>query len=125
MKFTKHPTTGRNVVRGYSDSTVKIGEREVQGSCAFSATDLIENWPPTHINELTLAHFEPLLAWQPEIILLGTGARQHFPSAQLIASVMARGVGLEVMDTGAACRTFNVLVSEERRVVAALLVSAS
>jgi uncharacterized protein len=124
MKFTKHPTTGRNVVRGYSDSTVRIGEREVHGSCAFSATDLMEHWPPTRISELTLAHFEPLLAWQPEIILLGTGARQSFPSAQLIASVMAHGVGLEVMDTGAACRTFNVLASEDRRVVAALVVDA-
>jgi uncharacterized protein len=121
MKFTQHPNTGNNVVRGYTAHSVRIGEREVQGSCAFNATELLEHWPPRAANELTLEHFLPLFNWQPEIILLGTGERQIFPPADLIAAVMARGVGLEVMNTGAACRTYNVLMSEGRRVVAALL----
>jgi uncharacterized protein len=123
MKFTKHPSSGRNVVRGYSANSVQIGERTLRGSCAFNATELLEQWPPNSASELTLEHFLPILAWEPEIILLGTGERQIFPALQLLAEVRARGVGFEVMDTGAACRTFNVLSSEERRVVAALLVS--
>jgi len=121
MKFTQHPTTGRNVVRAYSTQDVHIGERRIVGSCAFDATQLLEHWPPSTSAELTPEHFLPVLAWQPEIILLGTGARQVFPPPQLIAAIMARGVGLEVMDTGAACRTFNVLSSEDRRVAVALL----
>lgn len=122
MKFTQHPNTGSNVVRAYTAHSVRIGEREVHGSCAFSATELLEHWPPRAASELTLEHFLPLFNWQPEIILLGTGERQTFPPPDLIAAVMARGVGLEAMNTGAACRTYNVLMSEGRRVVAALLV---
>jgi len=63
---------------------------------------------------------EPLLALQPELVLLGTGPTQRFPSAALRSAFTARGVGLEAMDLGAACRTFNILVQEERRVAAVL-----
>jgi len=125
MKFTQHPAAGRNVVRAYSAQDVHIGERRIVGSCAFDATHLLDSWPPTSPSELTLEHFLPVLDWQPEIILLGTGVRQIFPPPQLIAAVMARGVGLEVMDTGAACRTFNVLSSEDRRVAVGLVVSVA
>jgi uncharacterized protein len=72
------------------------------------------------VADLALADFEPILALQPEVILLGTGARQQFPPAALLQAVLSRGVGLEVMATDAACRTFNVLASEYRRVAAAL-----
>ena len=62
-----------------------------------------------------------MLALEPEIVVLGSGTRQRFPELQLLAALLSRGIGCEVMDTGAACRTYNVLASEDRRVVAALL----
>ena len=71
-----------------------------------------------------LARLDPsrLLAQDPEIVLLGTGPRQIFPAASFRAQFLSVGIGVEVMDTGAACRTFNVLVAEQRRVVALLMV---
>jgi uncharacterized protein len=74
------------------------------------------------VAELAAEHLERAIALEPEVILLGTGARQHFPAPALLRAMLARGIGLEVMDTAAACRTFNVLASEYRRVVAVLFV---
>ena len=70
---------------------------------------------------MTEQDFAPILSMQPEIVLLGTGSRLCFPAAQLTAGILAAGVGLEVMDTAAPCRTFNILLSEQRSVVAALV----
>ncbi len=70
--------------------------------------------------EITLNHLAPLIAEQPDLILLGTGERQRFPPQELGMGLLARGIGLEVMDTAAACRTYNVLLSEGRAVAAAL-----
>jgi uncharacterized protein len=82
---------------------------------------LVDDWRPQTLDELTEADLEAVLALQPEIVVLGSGTRQRFPDPRLTAAIMARGIGCEVMDTGAACRTYNVLVSEGRRAVAALL----
>lgn len=122
MKFTRELSANVNVVRAYGPGSVRIGERTVSRSCLFSATQLLEAWPPRSVAELTAAHFDAALAWEPEIILLGTGVLQEFPSREIYAAILARGIGFEVMDAGAACRTYNVLVSEDRRVVAGLII---
>jgi uncharacterized protein len=88
-----------------------------------SADSLIEDWTPKTFAELTAAHLEPILALKPELVLLGTGSSQRFPPSAIRSVFTVQGVGLEAMDLGAACRTFNILVQEERRVVAALFVS--
>jgi uncharacterized protein len=75
------------------------------------------------MDELTAADLEPVLALQPEVLLLGSGVRQVFPPHELLARLYAARVGFEVMDTGAACRTYNVLVGEGREVAAALLIT--
>ena len=75
---------------------------------------------PQTLDELSEADLDAVFALQPEIVVLGSGARQRFPDTRLLAVILARGIGCEVMDTGAACRTYNVLVSESRRAVAAL-----
>ena len=120
MKFTLEPGTGANLIRGYSATEIRIGERSVQRSCTITADRLITDWEPESFADLAAAHLEAILALTPEVVLLGTGATQRFASPAVRAVLAQRGVGLEAMQLGAACRTFNVLVQEERRVAAAL-----
>jgi uncharacterized protein len=83
----------------------------------------IEPWDVAGFDALTEAHFAALAALAPEVVLLGTGSRLRFPPARLAAPLARAGIGLEVMDVQAACRTFNILAAEERHVAAALLFS--
>lgn len=120
MKFTLEPASGRNLVRGYSATEIRIGEHTVQGSCIVTADRLITDWEPQAFAELVASHMEAILALAPELVLVGTGETQRFAPHEVREALAARGVGLEAMHLGAACRTFNVLVQEERRVAAAL-----
>lgn len=83
---------------------------------------LITDWPPNAIQGLSADHLDHVLALEPEIILLGTGQRLCFPEVAITARIMEKKIGLEVMDTAAACRTYNVLMTEGRKVAAALLI---
>jgi len=123
MKFTLDRPGTLHIVRGYAPGRLRIGEREFARSVIVSAATLIEDWRPQHIGELTAADLEPALALEPQVLLLGSGARQAFPSPALLAQLYAARVGIEVMDTSAACRTYNVLVGEGRAVVAALIIA--
>jgi uncharacterized protein len=123
MKFTLESTSRVNLIRGYSAHEVRVGEQRLSASCIVSADTVIADWEPASFADLTPAHLERALALKPEVVLLGTGQVQRFPPAAIRQTLAARGVGLEVMDLGAACRTFNILVQEERRVVAALFLS--
>ncbi len=120
MKFTLESSSRVNLVRAYSREELRIGEAHVRSSCIVSADRLITDWPPARVEALRPQHLEALFALEPEVVLLGTGAQQRFPPADVRAAFTARGVGLEVMDLGAACRTYNILVQEERQAVAAL-----
>lgn len=120
MKFTLEGAAPANLIRGYSDSEIRIGGHTVRGSCIVSAETLITAWEPASFAALTTAHLEAILALTPEVVILGTGPRQQFPAAEIRALLASRGVGLEAMALGPACRTFNVLVQEERRVAAGL-----
>lgn len=120
VKFTLDAGVPANLIRGYSETEIRVGARSVRGSCIVTAETVIEQWEPASFAELLPAHLEPILALAPELIVLGTGPHQQFPSAQIRALLAARGVGLEAMALGPACRTFNVLVQEERRVAAGL-----
>ena len=123
MKFTLDRPGTLHVVRGYTPGRLRIGEQEYARSVIVSAATLIADWRPQHIGELTAADLEPALALCPEVLLLGSGARQVFPPHGLLARLHAARVGIEVMDTGAACRTYNVLVGEGRAVAAALIIA--
>ena len=120
MKFSLEPASGTYLIRGYSASELRIGAERVTGSCIVSSEQLITDWAPASFAELGIEHLAPVFALAPELVLLGTGPQQQFAPAALRAEFLSRGVGLEVMQLGAACRTFNVLVQEGRRVVAAL-----
>jgi uncharacterized protein len=121
MRLTDDRIGGALLVRSYSPGEVRVGETVLHRSCLLRADQLIADWRPQRIEELTEADLDAVFALDPEIIVLGSGTRQRFPDARLLATIMARGIGCEVMDTGAACRTYNVLVSEDRRAVAALM----
>lgn len=120
MRLTDDRTGGAFVVRSYSPGEVRVGDAVLHRSCVISAERLIDDWRPQTLDELSAADLEAVFALQPEIVVLGSGARQRFPDTRLLAAILERGIGCEVMDTGAACRTYNVLVSESRRAVAAL-----
>jgi uncharacterized protein len=120
MKFTLEPRARTHLIRGYSAHEIRIGEHVVRGSCILSADQLITAWEPRTFAELGVAHLEALLALSPELVLLATGPTQQFAPREVRAALTQRGIGLEAMHLGAACRTFNVLVQEERRVAAAL-----
>ncbi len=121
MKFSLDTGGGARYVSAYREGALRIGERVYEGHL-FLLPDAVLEWPGGDIATLGVEALEPLLAHDPEILLLGTGARQVFPPFELFAEFSRRGVGFEVMDTAAACRTFNVLLSEDRRVAAALIV---
>lgn len=121
MKLTDERTAGAFIVRSYAPGEVRVGETLLRRSCLVSATQLVEDWRPQSIDELRLEDLDAVLAMEPEIVVLGAGSRQRFPPTEWMAALLTRGIGCEVMETGAACRTYNVLVSEDRKVVAALM----
>jgi uncharacterized protein len=120
MRLTDDTTAGAFLVRSYAPGEVRVGDAVLHRSCLISAERLIDDWRPQTLAELREEDLQAVFALQPEIVVLGSGTRQRFPDARLLGAILARGIGCEVMDTGAACRTYNVLVSESRRAVAAL-----
>lgn len=122
MKFNLDQPSTTHVVRAYGPGLLRIGERSYDSSLILTATRLIERWRPRSMDELEPADLEPVLALRPEVLLLGSGLRQRFPARPLLAALYESRVGFEIMDTGAACRTYNVLVAEGRDAVAALIV---
>jgi uncharacterized protein len=120
MKLSSDTRTDVNVVVGYAATEVRLRERVLRTSTVVTV-DRVVAWPVAGLAELSPAAFDPVLELRPEIILLSTGATQRFPSPEVYAYVQSRGVGFEAMEVGAACRTYNVLLSEDRRVALAVL----
>src|SRR5689334_19155795 len=121
MKFTQQSPAGINLIRRYGSDFVTIGDEEIRRSCLVSATVLVRDWTPRSVDELGSDHLAPIFDLAPEVVVLSTGVTQKFPRAALRAEFSARRIGIEIMEVGAACRTYNVLVSEERKVVGAIL----
>lgn len=124
MRFSLDIDTGRHFIKGYGPGWINVNEREIHRSVIVTPDRLVTDWPPQTFADLEEMHFEAIARLEPEIVLLGTGSRQRFPRPRLIQSLLARGTGVEVMDTAAACRTYNIIMLEERRVAAALLMMA-
>jgi uncharacterized protein len=120
MQLTLEAGAGVNLIRGYSDTEIRIGERSVRRSCVVTADTLITDWEPESYADLKPEHLATLLAHEPEVVVIGTGAVSQFAPASIRGLLAQQGVGLEVMQLGAACRTYNVLVQEQRRVAAVL-----
>jgi uncharacterized protein len=112
---------GGNVFTGYGPGYVMINRERHEQNLVVLRDRLVTDWQPTGFDGLDAAHFAMLAELKPEIVLLGTGERLRFPRPELTRALYEAHIGLEVMDVPAACRTFNFLAAEERKVAAALL----
>jgi len=108
----------------YGPGSVTIDEVDYRQSLVLTASDILCPWPALSLEDLNAETLAPILATNPAVVLLGTGERQRFPDAQTFALFGERGIGLEVMDNGALCRTFNILVAEDRAVTAAVILDS-
>jgi uncharacterized protein len=121
MILTRDYNRGDYQINSYEPGKLVINGQLHTQSMIVSAKSLFE-WQPQSFNELTKKHLEIILTLKPEIVLLGTGKTIIIPEAGILADFINDNIGVEFMDTSAACRTFNVLMSESRNVVAALLI---
>ncbi|RDS85987.1 Mth938-like domain-containing protein [Dyella psychrodurans] len=108
-------------VRRVTPHAVTVVDRELSDSFVLAPDRAIEQWPVSSALALDESHVEGILELKPELVLLGTGARQQFPPASFLAGFLRRGVGIEVMDNAAAARTYDLLAAEGRRVVVAFI----
>lgn len=121
MRFTQDSTSNVNVIRGYGPGELRINDDIFRNTLIVAAASIRSEPGLTTAADLAVEHAAHILEFKPELVLIGTGTRQVFPAPAFGAQFLSSGIGFEVMDTGAACRTFNVLVSEQRRVVALLI----
>jgi len=122
MKFHLATPSG-NVITGQGPGWIRVGSQEYRSGIVVTPETVVPEWAKDGFDALTEADFAALAANAPEIVLLGTGRTLRFPHPRLTRAVAEARIGLEVMDTPAACRTFNILAAEGRRVVAALIVA--
>ena len=119
LKFTRE-LSAKLVIRRVSEHSILVNDEEYSVSIALTPDTLLGTWEAAPIARLEEAHFGAVLDTSPEIVLLGTGPTCLFPPRELTFAFARKGIGLEVMDTAAAARTFNVLATEGRRVAAVL-----
>ncbi|MGH8126476.1 MAG: Mth938-like domain-containing protein [Rhodanobacteraceae bacterium] len=110
-------------VRRADARTVVIVDRRFTASLILARDRVIEDWLVTDVAAMTPAQVQPILALKPDVVLLGTGARQQFPSQAVLAAFLQQGIGVEVMDNAAVARTWDILASERRNVVAAFILA--
>jgi len=122
VKLHLHTSEGANAISGHGDGYVAVNGARIEHAVIVTANRIIDPWPVAAPLAPTFEEFAILLGLQPELIVFGSGANFKFPAPQVMARFSQAGIGFEVMDTPAACRTYNVLMSEGRHVVAALLV---
>ncbi len=121
MQLSHDRAEGYFHVRACRADAIIVIDRELRRSFVLMPDRVVEDWPVPSIDALDAAAIEALLALEPELVLLGSGARQAFPARELLLPLLRRGIGVEVMDNAAASRTYNLLAGEGRRVAAAFI----
>ncbi|HZZ10450.1 MAG TPA: Mth938-like domain-containing protein [Paraburkholderia sp.] len=124
MKLHQDSSGALNTVTGYGAGYVEINLVRHSGSILVLPDAPVVAWPVTAFDALTAEHFAMLIDAAPEVVVFGSGARLRFPHPRLTAALAAKRIGVETMDFKAACRTYNILMSEGRKVAAALLIEA-
>ena len=119
LKFTRE-MAGTLTIQSVTAAAITVNGEPYSQTIAMTSDEVLDGWPAKPIAQLADADFEPLFRTSPEIVLLGTGISSVFPPRELTFAFARRGIGLECMDTAAAARTFNVLATEGRQVVAVL-----
>jgi uncharacterized protein len=125
MKFQPDTAEGVNVVTRQEPGRIWVGPNVFEASIVLPWKGDVQAWGASSLEELTPDHFARIVAMKPEVVIFGSGARLRFPPPALLRALIEARIGVETMDTAAACRTYNVLVSERRSAVAALLVEKS
>lgn len=121
MKLSLDEGDNRFIIRAYEQGCIVVNEESITSSFVITQQELIRDWSPQTFDELKPEHFHQFTKTRPEIVILGTGDKIRFPEPALQAIIMGCGIGLEIMDTAAACRTYNILSAEGRNVTAALI----
>ena len=125
LKLFSDQRSTRNTITAYGIDHVAVNDRIVPHSLLVMPEMLIDEWGPDSFDTLTESHLQALLTLSCDVILLGTGNRQRFPSPALLRELIEAGKPVEVMNTPAACRTYNILMAEGRSVAAALIVESA
>ncbi|MCC7413076.1 MAG: hypothetical protein IT495_15780 [Gammaproteobacteria bacterium] len=123
MKLDLDTATGRYNITGYRAGAVMINGVAYAKSVIVTPRQLVTDWPPVSADVVTIEHVHAICALEPEIVLIGTGQRLTFPDAGVLGMLVTAGIGVECMDTPAACRSFAVLAAEGRAVAAALMIA--
>jgi len=121
LKLQSDPHSGANTITGYGDGYVEINQAPYAHAVLLSSDGAISAWPVESFNNLEASHFAQMVELKPELILIGTGSKQRFPKPELLKSLILAKIGFEIMDSQAACRTYNILVGEGRQVLLALI----
>jgi len=121
MKLHLTQSEDNNLITGYGDDYIEVNKKRYQQTVVVMANSLTLDWSAQSFDTLTAAHFEALLAFQPDVVLLGTGKKHCFVHPKLTVQLTEKNIAVECMTTDAACRTYNILMNEGRHVAAALL----
>ena len=121
MKFAESDPTEGYFITMYDEDTIQVNGKNFNSSLIISSQQLKADWPPLSPQELSAEHFSAIIQLKPELVLIGTGNKLVFPPVETYAELIRQGVGVEIMDTGAACRTYNILSNEGRHVVCGLI----
>lgn len=122
MKLHLTTSENNNLITAYSESYIEINRQRFNQNLVVAPDNIITSWTDSAFADLRDEHFSVILALQPEVVLLGTGIKHLFLHPKHYQSLTEKGIALECMATAAACRTYNILMSEGRSVAAALLV---
>jgi len=123
MQLTHDRAEGYFFIRACKPDAIVVIDRELRQSFAMAPDRVIEDWPVRSISELDEAAVRILLELEPELVLIGSGQRQALPARERLLSLLAKGIGVEVMDNAAASRTYNLLAGEGRRVIVAFILA--
>lgn len=121
MRFAEDDHSGPRI-QSYRPGEVVVNGRGYDCGLIVSRRRILADWGPDNVAELSAVHIEHIIETGPEVVLIGTGECQIFPSPASYIELLRQGIGVEIMDTGAACRTYNILMAEGRIVTAGLLV---
>ena len=121
MKFAQDCQDDGYVITAYDNDSISINGKAFTQSLIIANTKLNENWDVSAIELLQPDHIDQVLLMNPELIIIGTGNKLVFPAVEVYSGIIEHGIGVDFMDTGAACRTYNILMSEGRDVVAGLI----
>ena len=125
MKLHINDDQELQLVRAYTANQITIGDKHYGSSVILTRTQVVADWPRSSVNGLNDCDFRLMLEFDPELVLLGTGQHLLFPSPSITYPLVNQSIGLEVMDTAAACRTYNILAGEGRNVLAALILEST